>query len=559
MPNIVVVGSANTDMVVKSPRIPGPGETVIGGEFLMAAGGKGANQAVAAARLGAHVTFVACLGNDVFGDQAIAGYQREGIDTSYIVRDPEAASGVALDHRRRPGRKQHRRRLWGQCPPLGSRRGTRSRPDRPGRRAPGAARSAHRGRAREPSNWHTSADVPVILNPAPAQEMDADSAQMVAVATPNEHEIKVVVGQQDQDAAIAAMLDAGTQTVLVTIGKRGVLWATGATRTQIPAFQVQAVDTTAAGDAFNGGLACALGQGKADGGRHPICQRRRRALGDPYGRAALAAHSRRGRRLSGHRRAQQQSNLDQITGKRCTMPPSYQDKQSGQTVEYMPDLDTDRLAETLIAFANSDGGTVLIGVDESGQIDSSLMQEEIEDALRLALAQCRPGVRTQWQRSETKDGEAVAILVPRSTDLHSLQDGRVLVRAGTENRPLVGDAIRHLAATKSSDDSEIESVPGSKFEDLDPEMIAEYRAKREERQRRPVTADDASMLVGMGALTEDGMPTVTGLLLFGHEPQALSATERPDRGPFCGHRATRAREVCRATRAAKRSSAPCPA
>ena len=203
------------------------------------------------------------------------------------------------------------------------------------------------------------------------------------------------------------------------------------------------------------------------------------------------------------------------------MPPSYQDKRSGQTVEYMPQLDADRLAETLIAFANSDGGTILIGVDERGQIDGSLMQEEVEDTLRLALAQCRPGVRTQWQHSETRAGEAIAILVPRSTDLHSLEDGRVLVRTGTENHPLVGDAIRHLAATKSSDDNEVESVPGSTFDDLDPEMIAEYRAKREERQRRPIASDDTSLLVGIGALTEDSIPTVTGLLLFGREPQVF--------------------------------------
>jgi ATP-dependent DNA helicase RecG len=178
------------------------------------------------------------------------------------------------------------------------------------------------------------------------------------------------------------------------------------------------------------------------------------------------------------------------------MSPSYRDRKSGQTVEYMPDLDIDRLAETLIAFANSDGGTVLIGVDERGRINDSLIEEEVEDALRVALAQCRPGVRTQWQHTETRDGEAVAILVPRSTDLHSLQDGRVLVRTGVENHPLVGDAISQLAATKSSDDAEAESVPGTKFDDLDPEMIAEYRAKREE-----------------------SIPTVTGLLLFGREPQ----------------------------------------
>jgi ribokinase len=261
MPNVVVVGSANTDMVVKSPRIPGPGETVIGGEFLMAAGGKGANQAVAAARLGAHVTFVACLGRDVFGDQAIAGYEREGIDVSYIVRDPEAASGVALiivdaqgensiavasganahlsaadvERAARPIAQAHALLVQLEVPLEAVRK---------------AIELAHQ------------AGVPVILNPAPAQEMDASLLQQVSVATPNEHEIKVVVGQQDQDAAISAMLEAGTQTVLVTLGKQGVMWAEQATRTQIPAFQVQAVDTTAAGDAFNGGLACALGKGE---------------------------------------------------------------------------------------------------------------------------------------------------------------------------------------------------------------------------------------------------------------------------------------------------------
>ena len=93
---IVVVGSSNTDMVVKAERIPVPGETVTGGEFVMAAGGKGANQAVAAARLGADVTFVAKTGQDMFGDQAIEGYQKEGILTDLILRDPQHHTGVAL-------------------------------------------------------------------------------------------------------------------------------------------------------------------------------------------------------------------------------------------------------------------------------------------------------------------------------------------------------------------------------------------------------------------------------------------------------------------------------
>ena len=96
IPRIVVVGSVNTDMVVKGQRLPAPGETVTGGRFIMAAGGKGANQAVAAARLGAEVTLVAKVGRDVFGDQAIENFRREGIRTDCILRDAENATGVAL-------------------------------------------------------------------------------------------------------------------------------------------------------------------------------------------------------------------------------------------------------------------------------------------------------------------------------------------------------------------------------------------------------------------------------------------------------------------------------
>jgi ATP-dependent DNA helicase RecG len=200
--------------------------------------------------------------------------------------------------------------------------------------------------------------------------------------------------------------------------------------------------------------------------------------------------------------------------------PRWIENGSAQTMAFMPRPDPDRLAEMLVAFANSDGGTVLIGVDEHGRIDSSLMFEEVEDALRLALVQCRPGVRTEWRHSQVEGGEAVALYVPRSAELHSLQDGRVLVRAGSENRPLGGTEIRQLAVTKSSGDYESEPVPGTRFADLDPEMIAAYRAQRTARQRRPLEDDDRSLLRHAGALTEDDMPTVCGLLLFGHEPQS---------------------------------------
>ena len=94
--SIVVVGSSNTDMIIQLDRIPRPGETILGGEFSTAAGGKGANQAVGAARAGGHVTFVARVGRDMFGDQAVAGFQRDGIGVDHVFRDKAAPSGVAL-------------------------------------------------------------------------------------------------------------------------------------------------------------------------------------------------------------------------------------------------------------------------------------------------------------------------------------------------------------------------------------------------------------------------------------------------------------------------------
>lgn len=256
-PKIAVVGSANTDMVIKADRIPAPGETVIGREFVMAPGGKGANQAVAAARLGAEVTFVARLGSDIFGDRAIAGYEQDGIDTTWIVRDPETASGVALIFVDEAGENS-----------IAVASGANARLTAEDvERAQDAIASADVllvqlevplaavSRAIELAH---SAGVRVILNPAPAREVPTSLLSRVSVATPNEHEIKVVVGEGDRVRSVAKMLDAGTQTVLVTLGAQGVLWAEKGQQVRIPAFRVQAVDTTAAGDAFNGALAYAL-------------------------------------------------------------------------------------------------------------------------------------------------------------------------------------------------------------------------------------------------------------------------------------------------------------
>jgi ribokinase len=247
-------------MVVKTPRIPGPGETVIGGDFLMAAGGKGANQAVAAARLGARVTLVARLGTDMFGDQAIAGYQHEGIDTTYIVRDADHPSGIALISVDAQGENSIAVASGANAhlTPLDVDRASQ------------AIGEAHvllvqlevpLDAVRRAVTIAHDMGVRVILNPAPAREIPPPLLAQVSIVTPNEHEARVVVGEPDQAHAIRRMLDAGVETVLVTLGAQGVLWATRETRILVPAFPVEAIDTTAAGDAFNGGLAYALGRG----------------------------------------------------------------------------------------------------------------------------------------------------------------------------------------------------------------------------------------------------------------------------------------------------------
>lgn len=198
---------------------------------------------------------------------------------------------------------------------------------------------------------------------------------------------------------------------------------------------------------------------------------------------------------------------------------NWADRKPGQTLEFMADPDPDALAETLVAFANSDGGTVVLGVNEAGQLQGEITAEDAEDVLRLALMQGRPIVRTEWQQNQVEGGTVVVIHVPRSSELHSLADGRVLVRSGSQNRPLGGDQIVHLAATRSSGDFETEPVHEATLADLDKSLIDEYRANRAERQRRPVVGDDVSMLINAGALTEDHTPTVMGVLLFGRSPQ----------------------------------------
>ncbi len=191
----------------------------------------------------------------------------------------------------------------------------------------------------------------------------------------------------------------------------------------------------------------------------------------------------------------------------------------GQTVAFVARPEAVLLAETMVAFANADGGTIFIGVNEQGQVVDYHMGDDVEGKLARALLMCRPPVVTHWEQGELPRGTLVALKIPRSPELHALSDGRVLVRAGGENRPLGGEAIRHLAATKSSGDFESEPVTGATLVDMDKNVLDEYMRRRAERGSRVSPLQDH--LVEIGAMTEDGTPTVAGMLLFGKHPQTF--------------------------------------
>ncbi|MEJ2747449.1 MAG: ATP-binding protein [Anaerolineae bacterium] len=192
----------------------------------------------------------------------------------------------------------------------------------------------------------------------------------------------------------------------------------------------------------------------------------------------------------------------------------------GQRLAFLPNADVEALAECLVAFANGDGGLIVLGLDEQGQPAERIWEEEAEGALHEAATLCRPPVPSRWQPVETPKDTLVGINVPRSQELHTLYDGRVLIRSGSWNRPLTGNEVRALANSKNSAEFETETVPGARPSDLSQEIIRDYLERREARGAAKIGSTD-ELLFEIGATDREGHPTTIGILLFGKNPQAF--------------------------------------
>ncbi len=265
MTKIFVVGSYVEALTIRVPRLPALGESLVGGEFDMGPGGKGTNQAIAAARLGADVRLLACVGDDVFGERATRLYADEGLGAEHIHRVPGAYSGIGFVNvlpsgenwitvdmganlRLTPQHVADCAALIGECDILMAQF-----------EAPAETVAAALSLAKELGAM-------TLLNPAPARAADPEMLTHVDILTPNASEARLLLGLPP-DADVAAeelarrLLDYGVGSVVVTQGERGALIVDDSDATHIPAIPIQAVDVTGAGDSFNAALAVSLGAG----------------------------------------------------------------------------------------------------------------------------------------------------------------------------------------------------------------------------------------------------------------------------------------------------------
>jgi ribokinase len=261
-PELVVIGSLNMDLLVRVGTLPRPGETITGGTFELAGGGKGANQAVAAARAGASVAMVGAVGADEFGDRLLRELAGEGVEVSGVARLAEAATGLAAIVVDELGENQiavssganhalrasHVKRAMGELHLSGARCALLSLEVEDDVVVEGVVRAAERG-------------MTVVVNPAPARPLPAELAALRPILTPNAGEAAELTGRDDPAAAAKALVESGATAALVTAGAEGAFMAAGTGVERIAAPRVEAHDTTGAGDTFSGVLAAGLARG----------------------------------------------------------------------------------------------------------------------------------------------------------------------------------------------------------------------------------------------------------------------------------------------------------